>query len=219
MYFDDESFMTKYYLFDLDGTLTDSSEGITNCIAHALEQLGHGGYETEALQQFIGPPLQASFAQMLKTEDPAKIDRAVALYRERFAMVGLYENRVYSGIVELLSALREVGHIAIVATSKPEVFARKIIRHFQLDGYFDAIYGSELDGTRADKADLIAHVLKEEGLDPAQVFMIGDRHHDMHGAVANGVTPIGVTWGFGSEQELGEAGAARVIDKPRDMLL
>ena len=194
--------MTRAVFFDLDGTLTDPKPGITECIRHALRGLGRTPPPTDELLWCIGPPLPGSFARLLDTTDETMLARALALYRERFGTVGLFENAVYPGISEALLAVRAAGFATFVMTSKPHVYATRIVAHFDLARRFERVYGSELDGTRVEKADLIAHALAQEALDPAHVVMIGDREHDMIGARRCGVRAIGVTYGYGSEAEL-----------------
>jgi phosphoglycolate phosphatase len=201
-------------LFDLDGTLTDPRPGITQCLAHALTALGRRAPALDDLACFIGPPLRGTFARLLDTEDEALLDRAIALYRERFGTVGLFENAVYPGIPAAVAAVRAAGVHTFVATSKPHVYARQIVAHFRLAPLFDAVYGSELDGTRVDKAELIAHALREQKLEPARVVMIGDREHDLIAALACGVRAIGVTYGYGSEAELSRHGPTALAQAP-----
>jgi phosphoglycolate phosphatase len=201
-------------LFDLDGTLTDPKPGITACIRHALGGLGRTPPPAEELLWCIGPPLSASFATLLDTTDDALIAQSLALYRERFGTVGLYENAVYPGIPEAVGAVRAAGFATFVATSKPHVYARRIVEHFGLDTLFDGVYGSEMDGTRVEKADLIAYALAEEHLDPGLVVMIGDRQHDVIGARRCGVRAIGVSYGYGSEAELRAHGAEAIAHAP-----
>jgi phosphoglycolate phosphatase len=202
--------------FDLDGTLTDPKIGITRSIQYALTRLDQAVPPEDELTWCIGPPLQASFRTMLGNDDLA--DRAVALYRERFGDTGIFENSVYPGIVEVLSALRVSGRRLFVATSKPVVYATRIIDHFAMNVYFERVFGSELDGTRADKTELLDFALKASGTDPQRATMIGDRRHDMIGARNNGMTAIGVLYGYGSEAELVAAGAHRVCASPAGLL-
>ena len=201
-------------LLDLDGTLTDPRVGIVGCIKHALNSLQLQCPSDAELARYIGPPLQESFRTLLNTTDPVRIDEAVALYRERFTVTGLFENTVYPGIAEALAALKAQGAVLYVATSKPTVYAVKIVEHFGLDSYFRAVYCSELDGTRSNKADLIAHILSCESVSPETAVMVGDRLHDMVGAKANGVLAVGVLWGYGSREELVTAGAASICASP-----
>jgi len=199
--------------FDLDGTLTDPGVGIVRCIRHALAAFGRDGYDDARLRRCVGPPLADSFHELLGTDDPAPVTRAIALYRERFGEVGLFENAVYAGIPELLHGLHARGSELFVVTSKPHVYARRIVRHFGLDGWFRQIYGSELDGTRVHKRELIRWVLEREALAPGEACMIGDREHDVAGARANGVPAIGVLWGYGSREELVAAGPDALVEQ------
>jgi phosphoglycolate phosphatase len=200
--------------FDLDGTLTDPKPGITQCIAYALAGLGRTPPDLDALHWCIGPPLRGSFARLLETSDEALLDRAIALYRERFGTVGMFENAVYPGVPEAVAAVRAAGFATFVATSKPHVYATQIVARFGLAPLFDGVYGSELDGTRVDKGDLIAHALADQQLDPKGVVMIGDREHDLIGAKRCGVRAIGVTYGYGSAAELRAHGAEALAHAP-----
>ncbi|KRR29827.1 HAD family hydrolase [Bradyrhizobium retamae] len=202
--------------FDLDGTLTDPKPGITRSIQYALQRLDHPTIPTaDELTWCIGPPLRSSFVKLLGDH---AADRAVTLYRERFSDIGLYENGVYDGIDEVLTALRASGHRLFVATSKAHVFAERIIDHFGLRKHFDRVFGAELDGTRADKSHLLEYALKEVAVDPSKTLMIGDRSHDMVGAKNNGMKGIGVLYGYGSPAELIEAGAHHVCATPGAIL-
>lgn len=205
-----------HVLLDLDGTLTDPREGILNCIRHALDGLGEPCPPDRDLERYIGPPLQASFRALLGVASP-KVPRAVELYRERFSSIGLFENKVYPGIPEALRALRELGATLFVATSKPTVFAQRIIDHFGLAADIRSVHGSELDGTRSGKTELIAHVLAARNLKCGATYMVGDREHDIKGAKANGVAAVGALWGYGSRQELLDAGATRLCEKPDEL--
>jgi phosphoglycolate phosphatase len=202
-------------LFDLDGTLTNPKAGITRSVQYALERLGRPILEADELTWMIGPPIFAGFTELLG--GPEQVQEGVRLYRERYSDVGLYENEVYAGIPALLQELREKDVRLYLATSKLQVFARRILDHFDLSRFFDGIYGSDLDNRNADKRDLIRHILDQERFDPARAVMIGDREHDAIGARANGIASIGVTWGYGSQTELLEAGAACLVDEPRGL--
>jgi phosphoglycolate phosphatase len=202
-------------LFDLDGTLTDPKAGITRSIQYALDKLGQPVPHADALTWMIGPPLIASFTKLLGSPEGAP--EALRLYRERFSVTGLFENVVYAGIPALLQNLQEKGIRLFVATSKPHVYARRILEHFDLSQFFSEIYGSELDNRNADKRDLIRHILDKERFDPAGAVMIGDRKHDAIGAKANGLASIGVTWGYGSREELLDAGVAFLVDAPQEL--
>src|SRR5690349_13992733 len=159
-------------LFDLDGTLTDPREGITRSIAYALERMGHAPPPLDDLTFAIGPPLRRSLATLIGDQTPAEVERALAFYRERFADVGLFENAPYDGIDETLGALANTGATLFVATSKPRVYAERIVHHFALDRHFAAVHGCELDGTREDKRDLLAHLLPRHGIPAAHAAMI-----------------------------------------------
>jgi phosphoglycolate phosphatase len=203
--------------FDLDGTLTDPKIGITRSIQYALDRLGHPAIPSEdELTWCIGPPLRASFTKLLGHERSS--DHAVSLYRERFADIGIFENSLFAGIPDILSVLARPGRRLFVATSKPGVFAERIIDHFGLRRHFERVFGSELDGTRADKTHLLKYALEETSVDPSRAIMIGDRSHDIIGARNNGMSAIGVLYGYGSKQELTEAGALHVCTSPRGLL-
>jgi phosphoglycolate phosphatase len=205
-------------LFDLDGTLTDSCPGIVACIRHALRAMEFTYREDDDLRWCLGPPLHRSFAKILGTEDSATVMKAVHLYRERFTQKGMFENEVYPDIRNTLESLSQAGHGLFVATSKPRIYAEKILRHFELERFFKHIYGSELDGTLSDKPALIAHVLRSEGLEAHDSYMFGDREHDALGARLNGVTAVGVLWGYGSREELTKAQVAFLLEKPAEIL-
>ncbi len=205
-------------LFDLDGTLTDPAEGITGCLRFALERLGRPVPPEADLRACIGPPLQTTLPALLGSDEPALAREALALYRERFGGVGKFENQVYPGIPEALEGLRAAGHRLFVATSKPAVYAADILAHFGLREFFAGVYGSELSGERSDKAELIAYLLAREALEPAACVMVGDRRHDVEGALRNGVACVGVLWGYGSRDELRAAGAPVLAERPADIL-
>src|ERR1700739_1602324 len=202
--------------FDLDGTLTNPKPGITRSIQYALGKLDHAVPAEDELSWCIGPPLHASLKRLLGTDDLA--DRGLLLYRERFADVGMFENQTYRGIEDTLSALAVPGRRMFIATSKPVVYAERIVDHFKLRGHFERVFGSELDGTRTDKTELLNHALKIAKVDPRQAIMIGDRSHDIIGARNNGMTAIGVLYGYGSKQELLDAGAHHLCATHRDVL-
>lgn len=204
-------------LFDLDGTLTDPGAGIVSCIRYALERLGRDLPADQALLRYIGPPLRESFGELLNTSDKCAIDHVVNVYRERYSTIGLLENEVYPGIPEALAKLSERGDTLFVATSKPEIYAQRILEHFGLAGHFRKIWGCELDGTRSDKGELIAHLLKHEKLAPAETLMIGDRSHDAVGARANSIVPVGVLWGYGDEAELTSAQCKTLLSTPSEL--
>jgi len=189
-------------LFDLDGTLTDPKEGITKSIQFALTELGYNAPHADTLHWCIGPPLPLSFPRLLGSSDKSLIDQAVAHYRVRFKEVGMFENKVYPDIPQALERIAATGVRCFVATSKPHVFATRILDHFNLSSFFESIHGSELDGTRSDKADLVAHILSEEKIDPATSLIVGDREHDILGGRKNKIKTAAVTYGYGSRQEI-----------------
>ncbi|BBC24471.1 HAD hydrolase-like protein [Pseudanabaena sp. ABRG5-3] len=204
-------------LFDLDGTLTDPKIGITTCIQYAIANLGYQPPATTDLLWCIGPPLSVSFAKLLETNDRNLVDKAISLYRDRFSTIGLFENLLYPDIPETLKLIRSEGYQTYVATSKPHVYAKRIIEHFGLSSMFDGIYGSELDGTNSIKSELIRHILDQENMAPAQTMMIGDRYHDVVGAKQNQVLAIGVTYGYGTEAELKEHGVDLLAHSPQEI--
>jgi phosphoglycolate phosphatase len=204
-------------LIDLDGTLTDPRVGMVESIKYAMSRLGLPCPGDRELERYIGPPLQDTFAVLLNSRVPEDIESAIELYRERYAVTGLFENTVYPDIPMALRALKEMGASLFVATSKPEVFAERIIERFGLGEFFKAIHGSELDGTRTRKGDVIAHALTVGNLSAESTIMVGDRMHDIAGARENGLFSVGVLWGFGSREELVEAGASVLCEEPADL--
>lgn len=202
--------MKPIVLFDLDGTLTDPKDGITRAIQYAQQKLGAHVDTMEDLLSFIGPPLAVSFREC--GYDDEKVEQAITYYREYFTAQGMFENEVYAGIEQLLQQLKKQHITLAIATSKPEVFAKKIVAYFQLADYFEVVVGSELDGTRTLKADVIAEVLARLQVAPSECVMIGDRKHDMIGAAAHHMACVGVTYGYGSAEELQAAGAQHICD-------
>lgn len=199
--------MKKYILFDLDGTVTDPEIGITLSVAYSLRHFGIEVEDARSLRKFIGPPLLDSFKDFYGFS-AEKAEEAVEKYRERFSVTGIFENEPYDGIHSLLKELCGKGYTLAIASSKPEVFTKRIIEHFELAPYFTEVCGSELDGRRTNKAEVITYALEKLGSPPAEdTVMVGDRKHDILGAKANGLTSIGVLYGFGDEEELQEAGA------------
>lgn len=194
--------------FDLDGTLTDPKVGITRCIQYALEKLDRDVPAQDELVWCIGPPLLGSFETLLGDRQIAA--EALRLYRERFSDTGLTENKIYPGIENALAGLGASGHRLFVATSKPAVYAKRIVENFSLDGHFERLFGPDLDGTLTDKTELLGHALEETGIDSRDAIMVGDRSHDMIGARNNDMTAVGVLYGYGSEDELLAAGAHRL---------
>lgn len=207
----------KELFFDLDGTIVDSSEGIFASVRYALAKMALPPLTDEQLQSFIGPPLSKSFEKLGLTT--AEAAAGVAYYRENYRDGGIFQARVYEGIETLLAQLSRDPEIKLyLATSKPEVFAKQILAHFLLEGYFDGIYGADLEGERVAKEDVLAYALSESGtVGNPTVWMIGDREHDMIGGRLNGVTPVGVLWGFGDTSELTAAGAAYLVQTPSEL--
>jgi phosphoglycolate phosphatase len=205
-------------LFDLDGTLTEPFEGITRSIQYALTRLGAAVPTQAELALYIGPPLRRTFASLLDTTDTELVEEAMRLYRERFADVGLFENTLYDGIVDLLVELQRASVPLFVVTAKPRIFALRIVEHFDLAQYFTGVYGAELDARFDNKADLIEHLLRTEQILASNAVMIGDRREDVIAARAHGVGAIGVTYGYGSHEELREAGADIICGSPQELL-
>jgi phosphoglycolate phosphatase len=203
-------------LLDLDGTLVDPAPGILGSCRHALAALGIAPPESEDLRWVIGPPIRESFRRLL--DGHGDIEEAVRLYRERYSAWGLYQAAVYPGIPEALAAHVARGTRLVLCTSKARVFARRVVDHFGLAPLLSGLYGSELDGRFEDKAELIAHLLQTETLQPQDVCMVGDRKHDVIGAARNGIPTIGVLWGYGGREELETAGAAMLIARPDELL-
>ena len=206
--------MKKTILFDLDGTLTDSGEGIINCALLALNHYGIQIEDREKLRVFVGPPLRDSF---IKFGVPAEeAENAIAIYRSRYIPIGKFENTPYPGIENLLSRLKAEGHKLCVATSKPEGMSKDILAHFSLDGYFDIICGASMDASRSSKDAVIAYLLEQTGRDPHTV-MVGDTKFDVLGAAVHGIPTVGVSWGYGEVADMAEAGAACVVDTMEEL--
>lgn len=203
-------------LFDLDGTLNDPYEGITESVAYALARMGLPPLDGARRRAFIGPPLQDSFAAL--GLGPAAVRRAVALYRERFAQQGIFENRLYDGVEEALAELSSRSVQMAVATSKPTAFAERIVEHFGLEGFFEFVGGATLDGTRRHKADIISFTLSALAALPSQAVMVGDRAQDVLGARAHRLASIGVRWGYAEPGELEAAGAQQIINAPAELV-
>lgn len=202
----------RYILFDLDGTLTDSGKGIVNSVAYSLEKCKIPVGDHEQLYRFVGPPLVHSYMNFYGFSHEEAV-RMVDIYREYYAVKGLFENDVYPGIEALLKKLHQSGKILIVATSKPEEYARQIMEHFGLDRYFTYIAGSNMDETRSKKAEVIQYALDTCRIrEKEKVIMIGDREHDVYGAREIGIDCIGVLYGYGDRNELEEAGAAGIAE-------
>ena len=199
-------------LIDLDGTLTDPKLGITSCIRYAMQKLGRSLADEVDLEWCIGPPLKASLATLLQSDDDELAEQALAFYRERFGTNGLFENELYPQVAETLAKLQQQGYRLYVATAKPTIYAEQILVHFDLTKYFKKIYGSELTGERTNKAELIAYLLEQENLDAEVTVMIGDHEFDICGAHQNDVKSIAVSYGYGTASELQNAQPMTIID-------
>lgn len=208
--------MAKSILFDLDGTLTDSGEGILNCAEFALKHYGLPIPSREELRVFVGPPLRDTFFKFGVPAD--RLDEAVQVYRSRYIPIGKFENYPYEGIDAVLSALKAQGHRLYVATSKPEGMSIEILEHFGLAHYFDIIAGSAMDGVRDKKADVIAYLLAQIE-HPGETVMVGDTAFDVIGAAEHNIPTVGVTWGYGKEEDMVKAGAAAIAHTMDELLL
>ena len=209
--------MYQYIFFDLDGTLTDPGIGITNSVAYALKKWNIEAADRSELYCFIGPPLVDSFMKYYGfSEEDA--NRAVEYYREYFSVKGLYENTIFDGTAKLLADLKAAGKKIVLATSKPQHFAEIILKHFDIDQYFDVVAGATMDGTRSKKTDVILYALAQCQIeDKAQVIMVGDREHDIKGANNAGLDSIGVLCGYGDREELETAGATFIVENIEDV--
>lgn len=220
---DDSDDRFRYLLFDLDGTLTDPKLGITGCVQYALRKFGIEEPDLDKLEPFIGPPLADSFQEFYGF-DEKKAAEAIVCYRERFCTIGLFENEIYPGVKEMLAHLKQAGKMLAVASSKPTVFVKKILQHFEIEQYFDIIVGSELDGTRARKEEVVEAVLRQlyqlfgdvqkrsDKKDNDRIVMIGDRKFDIQGAKLFNLVSVGVRFGYALPGELEEAGADYIVD-------
>ena len=207
--------MYRYIFFDLDGTLTDSGEGIINCAALALEHFGLHIPSRQEMRVFVGPPLDQTF---IKFGVPAnRVDEAIRVFRSRYVPIGILENHPYPGIRELLEQLKSSGHRLFVATSKPEEMALRVLDRFDLSRYFEKICGATLDGSRIEKADVIAYLLTQVD-SVANTVMVGDTAFDVTGAAHHGIPTIGITWGYGEEADMVSAGAVSIARTPDELL-
>lgn len=205
----------KAIFFDLDGTVTDSGEGIMNCATLALEHFGIPVPSRDKMRVFVGPPLDQTF---IKFGIPAdKTDEAIKVFRSRYTTVGKFENFPYPGVREMLQALKEQGHRLFVATSKPEIMANEVLEHFELAGFFEKIAGATLDGSRSHKADVITYLLGLTG-DVGQTLMVGDTAYDVIGAAAHGIPTIGVSWGYGTAEDMEKAGAIAIAHSMEELV-
>ncbi|MDY5540403.1 MAG: HAD hydrolase-like protein [Lachnospiraceae bacterium] len=206
-------------LFDLDGTLTDPKVGITTCCQYGLRAVGVDVPDLKELEQFIGPPLLPAFQEVYGLDEEQAL-KAIDKFRERFQSVGLYENELLPGVPQMLRTLKEHGKILSTASSKPEVFVKRILQYFSIDSWFDEIVGSTMDEKHAGKAEVIGEALRRLGCadaDRDSILMVGDRMHDVEGAAALNIRTVGVTFGYGSRSELEQAGAWRIADTMEEL--
>lgn len=204
----------KTILFDLDGTLTDSGEGIINCAQLALKHFGLPLPSREEMRVMVGPPLRDSFLRF--GVHPDNVEEAIEIYRKRYVPVGMFENTPYPGISAMLAGLKENGHKLYLATSKPQSMAEAILERFNLSGYFDGVYGATMDETRDSKDKVIAYLLNELNCQ-GDILMVGDTMYDVLGAADNGISTVGVTWGYGEKKDIVAAGAIETVDTPAQL--
>lgn len=204
-------------LLDLDGTLTDPKLGFVASINHALESLGYRARSEAEVVRHIGPPLEQTVAALLGPDGADHVAPAVALYRERYSAQGIFQCSVYDGIPDALRKIQRAGQRLFLATSKPHAFARRILEHFALTPLFSGIYGSEFSGQNADKRHLLGHILKQESIEPRSAIMVGDRAQDITAAKVHGLRSVGVLWGYGSRDELEDAGASTIVTTPLEL--
>ena len=205
----------KTIFFDLDGTVTDSGEGIINCCELALRHYGLPVPSREEMRVFVGPPLHETFHKFGIPKE--ECDNAIAVFRSRYTTVGIFENTPYPGIRELLETLKSQGHRLFIATSKPETMAHRVLEHFDLAQYFEMICGATLDSSRVEKSDVIAYLLEKTGR-METVVMVGDTAFDVLGAASHGIPTIGVAWGYGQVQDMVSAGAYAIAQTPEELL-
>jgi len=203
--------------FDLDGTLVDSFEGLSNSYRHTFDAMGVARPPEAALRACVGPPLRGNLFRLLATRDTAVVETAVAHFRAYYSTRGWAENRVYEGVRELLEAIRAAGRRLVITTGKPHVYAEKILAHEGLAAFFEAVIGPPLDAGRDDKAVLLAHELPARGLVFPGAPLVGDRREDVRAALANGLRPVGITWGYGDHAELTAAGARTILATPEEV--
>lgn len=208
--------MIKNILFDLDGTIINSQEGVTKCVAHVLKEWGMEQPPLESLRCFIGPPLQESFVKHFGF-DEEKTAAAIVKYRERYNTIGIFECEVYDGVRELIQELHAKGYKLYLASSKPEASCKRIMEHFELDTYFDGIYGASFDGKICTKEEVLEYLFGEMQLERSESILIGDTRFDALGAKDAGISCIGVTYGFGTEEELKEAGVVAIYDTAKEV--
>ena len=211
--------MYKAIFFDLDGTLTESGEGITKSVQYALEKIGKPEENLEKLKVFVGPPLMEQFMKYARVDEETG-RKAVKYYRERYEVKGIFENRPYDGVEDMLQELKRRGYILAVASSKPEYYVTKILDYFNLSSYFDVVVGSEMNGARTSKAEVIEEALKRVKMSDKrqEVLMVGDKEHDVLGARAAGLDCVAVAYGYGTKEELTEAKPLKIVDSVDELL-
>ena len=211
--------MYKAIFFDLDGTLTESGEGITKSVQYALEKIGKPEEDLEKLKVFVGPPLMEQFMKYAGV-DEATGRKAVEFYRERYEVKGIYENHPYKGVKEMLQELKRKGYILAVTSSKPEYYVTQILDYFKLSSYFDVAVGSEMNGARTSKSEVIEEALKRINMSDKrnEVLMVGDKEHDVLGARAAGLDCVAVAYGYGTQEELTEANPLKIVDSVDELL-
>jgi phosphoglycolate phosphatase len=210
--------VTRTVLLDLDGTLSDSRPGIVGCFRHVLAEMGHDPAAAGDLSWAVGPPIATSIGRLLAQYGDDRVAQGVAIYRARYSSVAIYECRVFPGVADMLTALRDDGTAMFVATSKRRDFAERVMDYLGLRGFVRAVYGAEPGGGLDEKHDLLAHILRAEALDRSATVMVGDRLHDIHAAKANALRAIGVLWGYGGAAELTAAGADVIADTPAQVV-
>ena len=210
--------MKQAVLLDLDGTLADSRPGIIACFCHMLAELGHNPAEAGDLTWAVGPPMAVSVGTVLAQYGDDRVDLGLATYRARYTTVAIYECTVFPGIKDMLAALKDAGRTLCLATSKRRDFAERVVDHLDLRQYIPKIYGALPGGGLDAKQDLLAEILRAEGLSAATTTMVGDRLHDIHAAQVNKIRSIGVLWGYGGQAELREAGADLLAATPAELV-
>ncbi len=203
--------------FDLDGTIVDSFEGLSNSYRHTFAAMGVPMPSDAELRRCVGPPLRGNLARLLDTESSARVEEGVTHFRRYYSTRGWAENRVYDGVRELIESFRAEGVRLVIATGKPRVYAERILEHERLASHFEGVIGPPLDAGKDDKAVLLAHELPARGLVSPGAPLIGDRREDVRAALANGLHPVGITWGYGDHAELSGAGATTILATPADV--